>query len=183
MIAGGGIPMDAVVVRFRCRRRGDADARRRGRSLGRDRGAGLAPSSRLLPACRSRLLHGSQPDVFVVCHDPSAERACSAMRISRCPVSTRLSISPLRLGRRTNPAYPLRAVSASIRAALQRGRGDRDHVRRSPSASGLPVADPMRGGPAFEALDSCMSDALNADSGRGPLHALGASGPRVSRRS
>ncbi len=37
------------------------------------------------------LLHGSQPDVIVVCHEPGARR-CSATPDTSCPTSTRPSI-------------------------------------------------------------------------------------------
>src|SRR3546814_684019 len=84
MIAGGGIPMDAVVSDFEAGAAEllspDADADHW--DIIEGQGALTHPA---YAAVSLGLLHGSQPDVFVVCHERSEEHTSelqSLMRIS-----------------------------------------------------------------------------------------------------
>src|SRR3546814_4480264 len=53
--------------------------------------------------CSSDLLHGSQPDVFVVCHDP-ARKVILGMESFALPSIEEVIDLTIRLGSRTNPA-------------------------------------------------------------------------------
>jgi uncharacterized NAD-dependent epimerase/dehydratase family protein len=89
------------------------------------------------------LLHGSQPDAIVLCHDP--ER----LTIEDCPGYTIPPLAEvidlyLRAGRLTNPA--IRCVGLSINASsLAQSAWDEYRTRLSREL-GLPVCDPLRTG-------------------------------------
>lgn len=106
------------------------------------------------------LLHGSQPDVLVVCHDPLRERVLGHPHFALPSVEETIDLA-LRLGRRTNPAIRCAGISLNTvaldDAAARRAMADL-HIRLD-----LPVADPMRGGEAFEALvDACLREPQKA---------------------
>ncbi|MEO8453642.1 MAG: DUF1611 domain-containing protein [Sphingomicrobium sp.] len=154
IIAGRGIPMDAVVADFAA---GAAEL--------------LSPSaadthwdviegqgSLLHPAFAGvtlSLLHGSQPDVFVVCHDPARERLLGDEAFAISSVDDIIDLT-LKLGARTNPAIRCGGISYNSSSL---GEDDaRQLMARESVRLGLPVADPMRGGAEFERLvDSCLA--------------------------
>jgi uncharacterized NAD-dependent epimerase/dehydratase family protein len=148
LIAGEGIPIDAVVADFAA---GAAEI--------------LSPDaaddhwdiiegqgSLLHPGCAGvslALLHGSQPNVVVVCHKPGRECIFGAPGYTLPSVEEIIDLA-LRLGRRTNPAIRCAGVSLNT-AGLNPDSAERlltEHTERL----GLPVADPMRGGAAFDDL-------------------------------
>lgn len=100
------------------------------------------------------LLHGSQPDAFVLCHDPARTR------IEACPDA---AIPPLheaidayvRAGRVTNAQ--IRCVGISINSSSLDDAAWAVYRQGLQAALGLPVVDPMRGG--VEALAEALSDA------------------------
>jgi uncharacterized NAD-dependent epimerase/dehydratase family protein len=153
MIAGGGIPMDAVVADFEA---GAAEL------LSPDAAAGHwdvieGQGSLLHPAYAGvslGLLHGSQPDVFVVCHEPGRRVLLGEeeFAVPRVEEIVELTIA---LGRRTNPAIRCGGVSFNTS-----NLADEDAARlmaEEEARLGLPVADPIRGGPAFDRLiDRCL---------------------------
>ena len=153
MIAGGGIPMDAVIADFAA---GAAemltpDAPDDHWDVIEGQGSILHP---VFSGVSLSLLHGSQPDVFVVCHDPTRERLLGdeAFLVPRVDEIIELT---LRLGRRTNPA--IRVGGVSFNTAALREDEAREVIAQESARLGLPVADPMRGGPDFERLvDSCV---------------------------
>jgi len=153
MIAGRGIPMDAVVADFAA---GAAEI--------------LSPEadddhwdviegqgSLLHPAYAGvslALLHGSQPDVIVVCHDPTRERMLGDEEFAVPSVEEMIDLT-IRLGSRINAAIRVGGVSFNT-GALDEGEA-RDLMARESARLRLAVADPMRGGPEFEGLiDSCL---------------------------
>ena len=153
MIAGRGIPMDAVVADFAAGAAEMLSPRRARRSLGRDRRPGIAAPPAFAGVSLS-LLHGSQPDVVVICHDPSRERLLGdeAFAISSVEEIADLTI---RLGSRTNPAIRIGGVSFNT-ASLGEDEA-RQLMAQEGKRLGLPVADPMRGGDQFERLvDGCL---------------------------
>lgn len=148
MIAGSGIPMDAVVSDFEA---GAAeilspDAPDGHWDLIEGQGSIFNPA---YAAVSLGLLHGSQPDVFVVCHDPS-RTVILGMESFVLPSVDEVIDLTIRLGSRTNPAIRCGGISLNTSAF------DADAAEALMAAErarlGLPVADPIRGGPAFDAL-------------------------------
>lgn len=154
MIAGGGMPMDAVVSDFEA---GAAEM------LSPDAPAGHwdvieGQGSIFNPAYAAvslGLLHGSQPDMFVVCHDP-ARKVILGMESFALPTVEEVIDLTIRLGSRTNPAIRCGGVSLNTSSL---GAGEAEALIGAESRRlGLPVADPIRGGAAFDALvDRCLA--------------------------
>jgi uncharacterized NAD-dependent epimerase/dehydratase family protein len=153
MIAGGGIPMDAVVADFAA---GAAeilspDAPDDHWDVIEGQGSILHP---VFSGVSLALLHGIQPDSFVDCHDPTRERLLGdeAFLVPRVDEIIELT---MRLGRRTNPAIRVGGVSFNT-GAMEEGEALQLMAEQS-RRLGLPVADPMRGGPEFDRLvDQCL---------------------------
>ncbi|UIJ46558.1 DUF1611 domain-containing protein [Sphingomonas cannabina] len=156
MIAGGGMPMDAVVSDFEA---GAAellspDAPADHWDVIEGQGALTHPA---YAAVSLGLLHGSQPDVFVVCHEPGRTEMLGTAGYKLTGIEEIVELTTL-LGRRTNPA--IRCAGFSFNTSTL-GEGEAaELMAREGRRLGLPVADPIRGGPAFEALvDSCLAAA------------------------
>src|SRR3954471_15493476 len=102
MIAGGGIPMDAVVADFAA-----GAAEMLSPAAPDDHWDVIEGQGSLLhPAFAGvtlSLLHGSQPDVFVVCHDPTRERLLGDEAFAISSVDEIIDLT-LKLGARTNAA-------------------------------------------------------------------------------
>jgi len=153
MIAGAGIPIDAVVSDFIA---GAAemltpDASTDHIDVIEGQGSLFHPA---YAAVSLGLLHGSQPDIFIVCHEPGRTHVLGYPDF-RLPTIEEVVSLTLAQGRLTNPAIRCAGVS------LNTGSLDEDQARRLIAAEadrlGLPVADPVRGGPAFEQLlDRCQ---------------------------
>jgi uncharacterized NAD-dependent epimerase/dehydratase family protein len=99
------------------------------------------------------LLHGSQPDRFVVCHESGRTHVLGHPEFP-LPSIEQVIEQTIALGRLTNPAIRCAGIS------LNTARLDAAEAQREIDSVGqrlsLPVADPMRGGPAFERLlDAC----------------------------
>src|SRR3546814_7867041 len=154
MIAGGGMPMDAVVSDFEA---GAAemlspDAPDNHWDLVEGQGSIFNPA---YAAVSLGLLHGSQPDVFVVCHDP-ARKVILGMESFALPSVEEVIELTIRLGSRTNPAIRCGGISLNT-ASL--GSGEAEALLGAESRRlGLPVADPIRGGTAFPTLvEACLA--------------------------
>ncbi|MFO0333638.1 MAG: DUF1611 domain-containing protein [Pseudomonadota bacterium] len=142
MISGRGIAVDAVVADFIA---GAAEA------LSPDAPAEHwdvieGQGSILHPAYAGvsvGLLHGSQPDAFVVCHDPT-RRTLSGMPEFAVPEIERIVALTIELGRVTNPAIRCVGVSLNTSAVSDAERAAflAEYERRL----GVPSFDPMRGG-------------------------------------
>jgi uncharacterized NAD-dependent epimerase/dehydratase family protein len=153
MIAGNGIPMDAVVSDFEA---GAAEL--------------LSPEappdhwdviegqgSLFHPAYAGvslGLLHGSQPDVIVVCHQPGRTHMLGHPQFALPSVEETIHLN-LRLGQRTNPA--IRCGGVSLNTSQLSESAARELIAAESRRLRLPVADPIRGGPEFERLvDNCL---------------------------
>jgi uncharacterized NAD-dependent epimerase/dehydratase family protein len=155
MISGRGIPMDAVVADFAA---GAAemltpDAPARHWDVIEGQGSLFHPA---YAGVSLALLHGSQPDVIVVCHRPGRERMLGTDYLMPS-LSDTIDLN-LRLGRRTNAAIRCAGLSLDT-SRLDEGAAHRLLAEQS-ARLGLPAADPMRGGAAFEALvEACLAEA------------------------
>jgi len=153
LIAGGGIPMDAVVADFEA---GAAemlspDAATDHWDVIEGQGSLFHPS---YAAVSLGLLHGSQPDVFVVCHEPGREYLVGHPQYALPSIAETIDMT-LRLGRRTNPA--IRCGGISLNTAGLDADAARELLARESLRLGLPAADPIRQGQPFDQLvDSCL---------------------------
>ena len=154
LIAGGGMPMDAVVADFEA---GAAevlspDAAPDHWDVIEGQGSLFHPS---YAAVSLGLLHGSQPDVFVVCHEPGREHLVGHPDFALPSLAETIDLT-LRLGRRTNPR--IRCGGISLNTAGLDASAAREVLARESMLLGLPAADPMREGPEFQRLiDSCLA--------------------------
>jgi uncharacterized NAD-dependent epimerase/dehydratase family protein len=154
MIAGGGMPMDAVVADFAA---GAAELLSPAAAQGHwdvieGQGSLLHPA---FAGVSLALLHGSQPDVIVVCHDPTRTRLLGDEAFAVPTIDEIIELN-LRLGARTNSAIRVGGVSFNT-AALDE-REAQELMSRESERLGVPVADPIRGGPAFaKVIDSCLA--------------------------
>jgi len=153
MISGNGMPMDAVVSDFLS---GAAelispDAPDEHWDVIEGQGSLYHPG---FAGVSLGLLHGSQPDVFVVCHDPTRREIVGLPGLAVPSLEELIGLT-VTLGRRTNPA--IRCAGISLNTS---GLSDVDSmaaIAGTVEALGLPAADPLRGGEAFERLvDSCL---------------------------
>jgi uncharacterized NAD-dependent epimerase/dehydratase family protein len=154
MIAGGGIAMDSVVSDFEA---GAAellspDAAASHWDIIEGQGALTHPA---YAAVSLGLLHGSQPDVFVVCHEPGRTEMLGTAGYTLTSVEEIVELTIL-LGRRTNPA--IRCGGFAFNTSALDEAAATELMARESARLGLPVADPVRGGFAFDALvDSCLA--------------------------
>jgi uncharacterized NAD-dependent epimerase/dehydratase family protein len=88
------------------------------------------------------LLHGSQPDFFVVCHEPT-RRTLSGVA-ARVPSLEEVIDLTTRLGRVTSP--DIRCCGVSINTARLESSAARDLVGETQLRLGLPCTDPIRFG-------------------------------------
>jgi uncharacterized NAD-dependent epimerase/dehydratase family protein len=154
MIAGGGIPMDAVVADFAA---GAAEmlsppAPADHWDVIEGQGSLLHPA---YAGVSLALLHGSQPDVIVVCHEPTRTRLLGDEDFAVPSVDEIIDLT-IRLGSRTNPA--IRVGGISFNTGELREDQALEIMAAESARLGLPVADPMRGGGEFERLvSSCLA--------------------------
>jgi uncharacterized NAD-dependent epimerase/dehydratase family protein len=154
MIAGGGIPMDAVVSDFEA---GAAEMLSPDAAPGHwdiieGQGSLMHPA---YAAVSLGLLHGSQPDVIVICHQPGREEMLGVPGYAMPGIEETIGLN-LRLGSRTNPA--IRCAGLSFNTSHLGEQEAFALMAEESRRLGLPVADPIRGGDAFARLvDSCLA--------------------------
>jgi uncharacterized NAD-dependent epimerase/dehydratase family protein len=154
MIAGGGIPMDAVVSDFEA---GAAeaispDAAPDHWDIVEGQGSLFHPA---YAAVSLGLLHGSQPDVIVVCHEPGRTKILGSANYDLPSIEDTIALN-LQLGARTNPA--IRCAGVAFNTARLDPAEAAAVMAAESQRLGLPVADPMRGGDAFAHLvDACLA--------------------------
>lgn len=154
MIAGAGIPIDAVVADFVAGAAETLSPAAAPDHLDVIEGQG----SLFHPAYAGvslGLLHGSQPDLFVVCHDPTRTGVLGHPE-RPLPSIEQVIEQTVAMGRLTNPAIRCVGVSLNTRT-MSAGAADRA-IAATAARLGLPAADPIRGGPAFDRLlDACVA--------------------------
>lgn len=139
MIAGEGIPIDAVVADFVS---GAAEA------LSPDgddehwdviegQGSLFHPG---YAGVSLGLLHGSQPDAIVVCHDAARTTVAGWPDYPLPSVADCISLN-LALGRRTNPA--IRCVGVTVNTAGLRSSDRQGYLENLEAEVGLPCVDPL----------------------------------------
>lgn len=141
LIAGQGVAIDAVVADFIS---GAAEwvspnANRDHWDIIEGQGAILHPS---FAGVSLGLLHGSQPDAIVVCHEPTRK----TMRNVIHPIPTIAAIieHTLALGRIVNPE--MRAVGIAVNTAALTVDAAERYLRETADEYCLPVCDPSRTG-------------------------------------
>ncbi|MEN3748406.1 DUF1611 domain-containing protein [Sphingomonas sp. HF-S3] len=154
MIAGGGLPMDAVVSDF-----GAGAAELLSPDAAPDHWDVVEGQGSLFhPAYAGvslGLLHGSQPDVIVVCHQPGRTHVLGAPGYALPSIEETIELN-LRMGARTNPA--IRCAGLSFNTAHLDADAAEALMAQESRRLGLPVADPIRGGDAFARLvDACLA--------------------------
>jgi uncharacterized NAD-dependent epimerase/dehydratase family protein len=157
LIAGRGIPIDSVVADFVA---GAAeilspDAAAEHWDVVEGQGSLFHPA---YAGVSLGLLHGTQPDVIVMCHEVGRDRVLGLPEYATPSIREAIELT-LTLARRTNPEVRCAGVSlntvslddAQARAILQ------EHQREL----GCPVADPLRVGAELDRLvDVCLEGAL-----------------------
>ena len=141
LIAGAGIPIDAVVADFAA---GAAEALSPDNDADHwdvveGQGSVFHPS---FAGVSLALLHGTQPDAFVVCHEPTR----ATMRNVDVPIAGINAVieQTVALGRLTNPA--IRCVGIALNtSALDEGRASRT-IEQTRRRYRVPVCDPFRHG-------------------------------------
>ena len=153
LIAGSGMPMDAVVADFEA---GAAEvlspeASPQHWDIVEGQGSLFHPA---YAGVSLGLLHGSQPDVFVVCHEPGREFVMGHEEFALPSIEETIDMT-VRLGKRTNPA--IRCAGVSLNTGKLDAAAASELLASESRRLGLPVADPMRGGAEFERLvDACL---------------------------
>jgi uncharacterized NAD-dependent epimerase/dehydratase family protein len=154
MIAGTGLPIDAVVSDFIA---GAAEmlspaAPASHIDVIEGQGSLLHPA---YGAVSVGLLQGSQPDVFVVCHEPGRTEILGHPGHA-VPSIEAVIAATLALGRVTSPN--IRCAGISLNTGKLSPEAARAEIEATAARLGLPTADPLRGGPAFERLlDACLA--------------------------
>jgi uncharacterized NAD-dependent epimerase/dehydratase family protein len=152
MIAGEGMPLDSVVADFIA---GAAEVLSPSAApdhidIIEGQGSIFHPS---YAGVALGLLHGSQPDTFIVCHEPGRTHVLGHAEFPLPSIEQVIELT-IALGRLTNP--DIRCVGVSLNTASLDAAGAERELDRVGQRLSLPVADPMRGGPAFERLlDAC----------------------------
>lgn len=154
LIAGGGMPMDAVVSDF-----GAGAAEALSPDAAPDHWDVIEGQGSLFhpayAAVSLGLLHGSQPDLFVVCHDPTRAHVLGLPAFSLPSIEEVIELTVL-LGCRTNPA--IRCAGVALNTSALGNAEATGLIARERDRLGMPVADPIRGGVAFDALvDACLA--------------------------
>jgi uncharacterized NAD-dependent epimerase/dehydratase family protein len=153
MIAGSGMPMDAIVSDFEA---GAAevlspDAAPDHWDVIEGQGSLFHPA---YAAVSLGLLHGSQPDVIVVCHEPGRTHILGAPGYDLPSIEETIDLN-LRLGKRTNAR--IRCAGVSLNTSQLSENEARQLLASESKRLALPVADPIRAGAEFESLiDSCL---------------------------
>jgi uncharacterized NAD-dependent epimerase/dehydratase family protein len=142
MIAGGGIPIDSIVSDFVA---GAAEAL--SPEAGTDHWDIIEGQGSLLhpgyAAVTLGLLHGSQPDEIVLCHDPRRTHNLDSPHVEIPPLAEVIDLY-LGLGKLTNANIRCAAISLNTRGMNPDARDEA--IARTRSETGLIVFDPVATG-------------------------------------
>jgi uncharacterized NAD-dependent epimerase/dehydratase family protein len=154
MIAGSGMPLDAVISDFIAGAVEvlSPDAAPDHWDVIEGQGSLFHPA---YAGVSLGLLHGSQPDVFVLCHEPGRAELLGypGFPTPSLPLAIERHVA---MGSLTNPK--IRCGGISFNTASLAPDEATAFMDRTSRELGLPVADPMRGGEALERLvDACLA--------------------------
>lgn len=155
LIAGEGIPIDSVVSDFIA---GAAetlspDAAETHWDVIEGQGSLYHPS---YAGVSLGLLHGSQPDVFVLCHKAGRERILGLD--TEYPIPDLKDAIDLHLVHARRVNSKARCAGISLNTAGYSPEDARAEIEEITTYTGLPCADPIRGGAPFDMLvQSCLS--------------------------
>ncbi len=142
LIAGDGVPLDAVVADFisGAIEQISPDRTDGGWDLIEGQGSLFHPS---FAGVSTGLLHGAQPDALVLCHDPM-RRTMRGLPHYRPPRLDDCLEANLRAARLTNPQ--VRAVGIALNTSAMDAAQAADLCARTADMFGLPCSDPYRMG-------------------------------------
>lgn len=154
LIAGSGVPMDAVVADFSA-----GAAELLSPSAADDHWDVVEGQGSLFhPAYAGvtlGLLHGSQPDVFVVCDQPGRKHMLGYPDYPLPSVEDVIALT-VQLGRRTNPA--IRCVGISLNTHGMTQEAALAACADVSARVGLPAGDPMRDNSGFDrVVEACIA--------------------------
>ncbi len=156
LIAGGGVPLDAVIADFisgaieqLSPNRGD-----NGWDLIEGQGSLFHPS---FAGVSTGLLHGSQPDAIVMCHDPVRKHMRGLPHFG-LPGLAECIEANLRVARLTNPK--VRTVGIALNTSSLPEDEARELCIRTTHEFGLPCSDPYRMG-VEEILDLLLDELVD----------------------
>lgn len=153
LIAGGGIPIDSVISDFVA---GAAEVLSPDAAAGHwdvveGQGSVFHP---LYAGVSLGLLHGTQPDVIVMCHEVGRDRVLGLPSYSTPTIPEAIELT-LRLARRTNPRA--RCAGVSLNTSAMDEAAARALLVEQSETFGLPVADPLRAGAELDRLvQACL---------------------------
>jgi uncharacterized NAD-dependent epimerase/dehydratase family protein len=154
LIAGAGIPIDAVVADFvaGAAEQLSPDAAPGHWDVVEGQGSITHPS---YSGVSMGLLHGTQPDVIVVCHEHGRERILGLEDFPLPSIEDVIALH-LTLARRVNPH--VRCAGVSLNTSELSATDARRTLAELSIRLRLPVADPLRGGQELEELVStCLA--------------------------
>lgn len=153
LIAGAGIPIDSVIADFVA---GAAEtlspiAAHGHWDIVEGQGSLFHPS---YSGVSLGLLHGTQPDVIVMCHEAGRDRIAGMAHYAIPSLEEAIELN-LVLARRTNP--DVRCAGVSLNTSRFEERQAQAILDRECERLRLPVADPIRGGHKLDQLiDACL---------------------------
>jgi uncharacterized NAD-dependent epimerase/dehydratase family protein len=154
LIAGGGIPIDSVISDFVA---GAAevlspDADPTHWDVVEGQGSVFHP---LYAGVSLGLMHGTQPDVIVICHEVGRDTVLGLPDYPTPQIPEAIELT-LQLARRTNPR--VRCAGVSLNTSGLDAAGAAEVLSQQSKALGLPVADPLRSGAALDRLVAACLD-------------------------
>jgi uncharacterized NAD-dependent epimerase/dehydratase family protein len=154
LISGRGIPIDAVVADFisGAAEALSPDAPANHWDIVEGQGSIFHPA---FAGVSLGLLHGTQPDVIVLCHEVGRDRLYGLPDYATPALQEAMELT-LALARRTNPR--VRCAGISLNTSGLDDRQARTLFQDQGATLGLPVADPLRRGLDLDRLVSaCLS--------------------------
>ncbi len=142
MIAGSGLPIDSVVADFiaGAAEQLSPDNHPDHWDIIEGQGSLYTPA---YAGVSMGLLHGSQPDAIILCHDPSREHIIGCPSIPLPSVQACIAAN-LAMGRLTNPN--IRCVGVSVNTSQLSEAERQDYLQQLSQDTGLPCADPIVSG-------------------------------------